>query len=156
MTVLGNFHAICIYVALELTKCACMLIHVQFLRPHGLQPTRLLCPWDFPARILEWLATPSSRDLPNPGIKLESSDLLHQQTDYLPLSHLGTLYKAHPYINYQSCSFFSFLINKCLICVNVSPYTHNKPLRYYTIPIPQIQKTDLLRSSHHKECVTRI
>ena len=23
-------------------------------RPHGLQPTRLLCPWDFPARVLEW------------------------------------------------------------------------------------------------------
>ena len=25
-------------------------------RPHGLQPTRLLCPWDFPARVLEWAA----------------------------------------------------------------------------------------------------
>ena len=23
-------------------------------RPHGLQPTRLLCPWDFPDQILEW------------------------------------------------------------------------------------------------------
>ena len=23
-------------------------------RPHGLQPTRLLCPWDFQARVLEW------------------------------------------------------------------------------------------------------
>ena len=22
--------------------------------PHGLQPTRLLHPWDFPARVLEW------------------------------------------------------------------------------------------------------
>ena len=26
------------------------------LRLHGLQPTRLLCPWDFQARILEWVA----------------------------------------------------------------------------------------------------
>ena len=26
------------------------------LRPHGLKPTRLLCAWDFPARILEWVA----------------------------------------------------------------------------------------------------
>ena len=25
-------------------------------RPHGLQPTRLLCPWDFQARVLEWVA----------------------------------------------------------------------------------------------------
>ena len=23
-------------------------------QPHGLQPTRLLYPWDFPARVLEW------------------------------------------------------------------------------------------------------
>ena len=23
-------------------------------RPHGLQPTRLLCPWIFQARVLEW------------------------------------------------------------------------------------------------------
>ena len=26
------------------------------MRPHGLQPTMLLCPWDFQARILEWVA----------------------------------------------------------------------------------------------------
>ena len=26
------------------------------LRPHGLQPTRLLSPWNFQARILEWVA----------------------------------------------------------------------------------------------------
>ena len=25
-----------------------MLSHVQLLQPHGLQPTRLLCPWNFP------------------------------------------------------------------------------------------------------------
>ena len=26
------------------------------LQPHGLYPTRFLCPWDFPGRILEWVA----------------------------------------------------------------------------------------------------
>ena len=26
------------------------------LQHHGLRPTRLLCPWDFQARILEWVA----------------------------------------------------------------------------------------------------
>ena len=25
------------------------------LRPHGLKPARLLCPWDFPGKILEWV-----------------------------------------------------------------------------------------------------
>ena len=31
------------------------------LQPHGLQPARLLWPWDSQARILEWGAMPSSR-----------------------------------------------------------------------------------------------
>ena len=50
------------------------------LRPHGLQPTRLLCPWTIAQhaplsmgilqeRILKWVAMPSSGDLPNPGIE---------------------------------------------------------------------------------------
>jgi len=31
------------------------------LRPHGLQPTRLLCPWDSPSKILKWVAMTFSR-----------------------------------------------------------------------------------------------
>ena len=31
------------------------------LQPYGPQPARLLCPWDSPAKILEWVAMPSSR-----------------------------------------------------------------------------------------------
>ena len=31
------------------------------LSPHGLQRTRLLCPWNSSARILEWVVIPSSR-----------------------------------------------------------------------------------------------
>ena len=31
------------------------------LRPHGLEPTRLLCSWAFQARILEWVAISSSK-----------------------------------------------------------------------------------------------
>jgi len=34
------------------------------LRPHGLQPTRLLCPWDFQARVLEWGAIAFSDAIP--------------------------------------------------------------------------------------------
>ena len=30
------------------------------LQPHGLQPTRLLCPWDSPDKILEWVSIPFS------------------------------------------------------------------------------------------------
>ena len=40
------------------------------LRPHGLQPVRLLCPWDF-SRQEYWrgLPLPSPGHLPNPGIE---------------------------------------------------------------------------------------
>ena len=31
------------------------------LQPHGLEPARLLCLWDFPARTQEWVAMPSSK-----------------------------------------------------------------------------------------------
>ena len=35
-------------------------------------PTRLLCPWDSQARILEWTAIPPPGDLPDPGIETAS------------------------------------------------------------------------------------
>ena len=44
-------------------------------------PCRLLHPWDFQARILEWVAFPSPGHLPDPGIKPRSPAL---QEDSLP------------------------------------------------------------------------
>ena len=44
------------------------LVMSDSLWPHGLQPTRLLCPWDSPARILEWIAMPSSRGSSQPRV----------------------------------------------------------------------------------------
>ena len=34
------------------------------VQPHRWQPTRLLCPWDSPGRILEWVAFPSPMQAP--------------------------------------------------------------------------------------------
>ena len=39
------------------------------LRPHGLQPTRLLSPWDSPGKNTTVVAFPSPGHLPDPGIK---------------------------------------------------------------------------------------
>ena len=39
------------------------------LQPHGLYPTRLSIHGILQARILEWVAISSSRDLPNPGVE---------------------------------------------------------------------------------------
>ena len=69
--------------------------------PHGLQPTRLLHPWDFPGkstgvgchcllwRILEWVAFPPPGNLPNPGIEPKSPAF---QADYSPSETLVKLF----------------------------------------------------------------
>ena len=71
--------------------CSCCLVAklcLALLRSHGLQPTRLLCPWDFPGKdagvgchfLLQGIFL----------IQGLNPHLLHQQVDTLPLSHLGS------------------------------------------------------------------
>ena len=43
---------------LALDVCSVVSYSVQ---PHGLQPTRLLCPWNFPGENIEWGAISYSR-----------------------------------------------------------------------------------------------
>ena len=47
-------------------RCVSRSVVSDSLRPRGLQSTRPLCPWDSPARILEWVAIPSSRGSSRP------------------------------------------------------------------------------------------
>ena len=66
--------------------CCCCLVARLYLTlpwPHGQLP-RLLCPWDFPGKILGWLSFPSPGDLPNAEIEPEFPVL---QADSLLLSH---------------------------------------------------------------------
>ena len=56
------------------------------------------------ARILEWVAMPSSRDLPDPRIEPVSPEL---QADSLPLSHWGTHNSIYiPFKASSSCVVF--------------------------------------------------
>ena len=69
----------------EIFVCLCVLSHSvvsNSLQSHGLQPTRLLCPWGF-SRQEYWgeLSCPPPADLPNPGIHPRSPAL---HTDSLP------------------------------------------------------------------------
>ena len=58
------------------------------LQPHGLWPTRLLCPWGFSRQeYRSGLPFPSPGDLPYSGIKPSSPAW---QADSLPLSHQGS------------------------------------------------------------------
>ena len=63
--------------------CYCFVIK---LCPILCDLTRLLCPWDFLARILEWFVTPFPGDLPSPGIEPE------------PPSLAGGLFTTEPHI----------------------------------------------------------
>ena len=61
---------------------------VQLLQPHGLQPTRLLCPWDFPGKNIGYgLPFPSPGNLPDPGTEPRSPTL---QADSLPTEISGS------------------------------------------------------------------
>ena len=64
----------------RITKGMCVLfsrtIMSDSLKPHGLQPARLLCPWEF-SRQEYWsgLSCPLPKDLPNPGTESTSPAL---------------------------------------------------------------------------------
>ena len=72
-TKLFVFHRVfaCIY--------ACQVVSgmSDSLWPCELQLTMFLCSWDLRARILEWVAMPSSRGFPDPGIDPHLMWLLH-------------------------------------------------------------------------------
>ena len=57
------------------------------LQPHGLQPARLHCPWDFQARILQQVSISIFRIFLTQRSNLH---LLHWQAGSLPLSHQGS------------------------------------------------------------------
>ena len=64
-------HSLC-WCLVMIGRDVCVCVHAKSpqscltVRPHGLQPTRLLCPWDSQARILEWVAMPSFRGSSQP------------------------------------------------------------------------------------------
>ena len=73
---------------------ACVLNHFSRVQlcvaPWTLWPTRLLCPWILQARVLEWVAVPSSRGSSQLKDRIRISySLLHWQTDCLPLELPG-------------------------------------------------------------------
>ena len=51
----------------------CMLSHVQFYAIPWTGPASLLCPWDFQARTLEWVAMPFSRGSSQPSDRTQVS-----------------------------------------------------------------------------------
>ena len=89
------------------------------LWPHGLQSTRLLCPWDF-SRQGYWSGSPfpSPGDLPNPGIEPGSPAL---QADSLPTELQGKIsyyWPANMHSNFYFFLNFVFIAFVKKFCCN--------------------------------------
>ena len=86
------------------------------LWPHGLYPTRILCPWGFSRQEYRGgLPCPPPGGLPNAGIKPRSPTW---QEDSLPSEHQGSLYSAlwlHYCLTSFSLSLHSFVPLRSLI-----------------------------------------
>ena len=109
---------------------AAVLIHwvmPDSLRPHGLQPARLLCPWGF-SRQEYWsgLPCPPPGNLPNSGIEPRSPAL---QGDSLPTEPpgkhrttlQGALVKDHPEVKFFNAD-ISRILRKLVCFVLWGPF----------------------------------
>ena len=72
---------------------------VQLLAIYGLQPARLLCPWDSPGKKSSGLPCPPPGDFPDQGMELKFLTSPALQADSLPLSHLEPPIIKVPHVN---------------------------------------------------------
>ena len=113
----GPAFIFCVYIHIYIHICTCCCCLVTkscpiLLWPHGLQPSRLLCPWDFPGKNTRGkvLPFPSPGHLSEPGVEVMSSAL---QVDSLPWSHLGSPWHregAHKSVSLE------WYVGFCLLC----------------------------------------
>ena len=87
------------------------------VRPHGLQPTRLLRPWDFQARVLEWgaiaFSVPLTRSCKKHYLQIELSENCSSsfcisfigRTERIPENHPSPVdyVTVHACLHVQSC-----------------------------------------------------
>ena len=76
-----------------------VLIMSESLQPHGLEPARLLCPWNFPRKNIAVNFHFLLQKISSQGLNPHLLYLLHWQVVSLPLHHL------------ESCTFLYFLNN---------------------------------------------
>ena len=99
--------------------CACSVVS-NSLRPYGVQPTRLLCSWDFSGKnigvgchFLLWGIFPTQ------GSNSRLLHLLYWQIQALPLSHLGNPFSS---VKFLSCVqlFATPWIAACQACLSIT------------------------------------
>ena len=104
------------------------------LRPHGLQPARLLCPWDFPGKktgvgchfLLQGI-------FPTQVSNLSLLCFLHWQVGSLPLSHPGSPAYQESLSEYRCISPHSHIFTNNLSGLCCSPSSGRVPARLVEI-----------------------
>ena len=81
---------VCMHVCVHVCACACMCSILSDSVTLWTEPARLLCQWNFPGKKhCSGLPLPLSGDLPNPGIKRQTS-FVSCVANSLPLCHSGS------------------------------------------------------------------
>ena len=97
------------------------------LQPHGLQPTSLLCLWNFPGKITEMGCHFLLQGIfPTQGSNLHLLCLLLWQADSLPLHHLGSL---------NILNLISFKVTLCQPSTLIKPQILNSYLKIEDIKL---------------------
>ena len=111
---------------------SCAQLCLTLFRSHGLEPTRLLCPWDFPGRILEGVVISFSRGSSQPRDQIRVSCIAGRLSTHSATREAFTIPNYHV-AAYLFCSvgwqfhlnshieqsFFFFLLFKCLLVYNL-------------------------------------
>ena len=109
------------------------------LRPHGLQPARLLCPWDFLGKNTGVVCYFLLQTLPDPGIKLVSLALAGGFFTTAPPGKTRSSFGAFPQVS-QVCTWLNAFAN--ILC---GPGFHSYPTKS-PIPTPWCLLQALLTS----------
>ena len=124
--------------------CACIVMSYSLQR-YGLQPARLLCPWDFPGKNTGvGCCFLIQGDLPNPGVKPMSPISPALQANSLLLNHWGKFAKSRFHVlssNTQNSRYVRRYVNQ-LNCTNHFVYV-NQVIMYTLLLLSRFSRVQL-------------
>ena len=106
------------------SKIPCCLVTKScptLLKPYRLQPSRLLCPWNFLAKMLEWITFSYSRGSCQPRVQTRGSCIaggFFFFFFFLPLSYMGSPLKCLRHSKFRTSCIF---VSKSLVCFQKTP-----------------------------------
>ena len=110
------------------------------LRPHGLQPARLLCPCDFLGKKMTGLPFPSPGDLLNLGIEPAFLALAGRFFTTKPLGKINYTHICICEYIYVSCIYIIYVLGICCYSVAKSRLTLCNPLDCSTPGFPVLHR----------------